>query len=54
MSIKLHMVTWKRIIEALIPTTTITPQWNSYDDLVNNLLSKTNYFRVRNNKIHYL
>lgn len=48
MPTNLHMVTWKRIIDALIPTTTITSQWNSYDEQVNHTLSKTSYFSVRN------
>lgn len=49
MPTNLHMATWKRIIDALIPTTTITPQLSSYDEQVNCILSKTTYFRVRNN-----
>jgi len=47
MSIKLHITTWKKLIEALIPTTTISPQWPSYDDFITNIYEKSNYFRVR-------
>jgi len=47
MSTKLHTATWKKIIESLIPTTTVTIQYSSYDELMNNIYEKSNYFRVR-------
>lgn len=47
MSTKLHTATWKKIIESLIPTTTVAIQYPSYDELMNNIYEKSNYFRVR-------
>jgi len=49
MSTKLHIATWKIIIESLIPTTTITTQYPRYDELMNDIYEKSNYFRVRAN-----
>jgi len=47
MSTKLHTATWKKIIESLIPTTTVAIQYPSYDELMNDIYEKSNYFRVR-------
>jgi len=47
MTTKLHTATWKKIIESLIPTTTVATQYPSYDELMNNIYEKSNYFRVR-------
>lgn len=49
MSTKLHIATWKIIIESLIPTTTITNQYPRYEELMNTIYEKSNYFRVRVN-----
>lgn len=46
MPIKLHINTWKIIIEALIPTTRITSQQESYDELINLNFEKSNFFLV--------
>lgn len=48
MSTKLHLATWKRILNALIPTQTISCQLPSYDELMNNVFMKNEFFRVRN------
>jgi len=45
MSTKLHINTWKKILEALIPTTTISTQWPSYDEFIVNIYEKSNYFQ---------
>lgn len=50
MSTKLHIATWKIIIESLIPTTTITTQYPRYDELMNDIYEKSNYFRSAENK----
>jgi len=47
MSTKLHIATWKKIIESLIPTTTITTEYPKYEELMNNIYEKSKYFRVR-------
>jgi len=47
MSTKVHTATWKKIIESLIPTTTLSIQYPSYDELMNDIYEKSNYFRVR-------
>jgi len=47
MSTKLHTATWKKIIESLIPTTTVTTQYPSYDELMNDIYVKSYHFRVR-------
>jgi len=46
MSTKLHIDTWTKIIEVLIPTETITAQCSSYNELINNIHEKNNYFQV--------
>ncbi|XP_001946929.2 uncharacterized protein LOC100162461 [Acyrthosiphon pisum] len=48
MSIKLHTATWKKIIESLIPTTTVAIP--SYDELMNDIYEKSNYFRSAEKK----
>ncbi|XP_026806117.1 uncharacterized protein LOC113549143 [Rhopalosiphum maidis] len=50
MSTKLHIATWKIIIESLIPTTTITNQYPRYEELMNTIYEKSNYFRTAENK----
>ncbi|CAH1725182.1 uncharacterized protein LOC114130942 isoform X2 [Aphis gossypii] len=50
MSTKLHIATWKIIIESLIPTTTATTQYPRYDELMNDIYEKSNYFRSAENK----
>ncbi|XP_025208070.1 uncharacterized protein LOC112603615 [Melanaphis sacchari] len=50
MSTKLHIATWKIIIESLIPTTTITTQYPRYEELMNDFYEKSNYFRSAENK----
>ncbi|KAE9540992.1 hypothetical protein AGLY_004237 [Aphis glycines] len=50
MSTKLHIATWKIIIESLIPTTTVTTQYPRYDELMNDIYEKSNYFRSAENK----
>jgi len=47
MSTRLHIITWQKIIEALIPITTISPQRSDYDDFIINVYEKSDYFRVR-------
>lgn len=49
MSTKLHVATWKRIIEAMVPNTTVESQGSSYDELMNSIYNKDQYFRVNNN-----
>lgn len=53
MSTKLHVATWKRIIGALIPSTTIESQSTSYDDMMNYIYEKDNYFRVSDDIIFH-
>lgn len=47
MTTKLHTATWKKIIESLIPITSVATQYPSYDELMNEIFEKSNYFRVR-------
>uniref|UniRef100_A0A2S2PMF2 Uncharacterized protein n=1 Tax=Schizaphis graminum TaxID=13262 RepID=A0A2S2PMF2_SCHGA len=50
MSTKLHIATWKIIIDSLIPTTTITNQYPRYEELMNTIYEKSNCFRTAENK----
>lgn len=50
MSTKLHKATWKKIIESLIPTTTVTTQYPCYEELMNEIYEKSNYFRCAEKK----
>ncbi|KAL4089926.1 hypothetical protein QTP88_024859 [Uroleucon formosanum] len=50
MSTKVHTATWKKMIESLIPTTTVAIQYPSYDELMNNIYEKSNYFRSAEKK----
>ncbi|KAL5235997.1 hypothetical protein ACI65C_003407 [Semiaphis heraclei] len=45
MTTKLHTATWKKIIESLIPITSVATQYPSYDELMNEIFEKSNYFR---------
>jgi hypothetical protein len=51
MPTKLHVATWKRIIEAMVPNTTIESEGSSYDELMNNIFNKDQYFQVNNDII---
>ncbi|XP_025410733.1 uncharacterized protein LOC112683795 isoform X2 [Sipha flava] len=45
MPTKLHVATWKRIIEAMVPNTTIESEGSSYDELMNYIFNKDQYFQ---------
>lgn len=49
MSTDLHIVTWKKIIEALVPTTVLVTnqQYIDYENMLSTILAKYSFLQVR-------